>query len=292
MKKVSLNIFYLILSLLLTAFILENIFTSGHYNFTPRSTVDWVMKLDSLDTYDYVILGSSRSLNNLDPIQIEQLTGKRGINMGVNSGQPFDTKLFAQQLIKKRITKSIYIQVDDGWNNWRLSHKSISGWLPYIKEASIWKEFEELDNKEYYYLKNIPFYKYAKFDSEIGVRNFIKGLTGQRLRSIKNFGHVPSYTVLKKEKRSLKYDFSLQDKANPHITEILSLCKANDIEVIFFTAPVFNATHDHSLLNKHLPNYFDFTYSIKNPDLFADRRHLNADGVAYFGEYICNIFEN
>lgn len=279
------------LSLLLAAYILENIFTSAHYNFTPRSPVDWVMKLDSLDTYDYVILGSSRSLNNLAPIQIEHLTGKRGINLGVNSGQPFDTKLFAQQLIKKRITKSIFIQVDDGWNNSDLSHKSISGWLPYMKEENIWKEFEELGHQEYYYLKNIPFYKYAKFDSEIGVRDFVKGLTGQQLKSIKNFGHVPSNAILKKEKRSLAYDFTLLDKANPHITEILNLCKENDIDVIFFTSPIFNASHDHSLLNKYLPNYFDFTHLIKNPDLFADHRHLNADGVAHFGEQICHIFE-
>ncbi|MFT7034170.1 MAG: hypothetical protein ACJA2S_002680 [Cyclobacteriaceae bacterium] len=291
MKKISLNILYLMLSLLLLAFAMEQLFTFGHYNFTPRSPVDWVMKLDGSATYDYVILGSSRSLNNLDPFQIEQLTGKRGINLGVSSGQPFDTKLFAQQLIKKRITKSIYIQVDDGWNNWDLGHKSISGWLPYMKEENIWAEFEELENKEYYYLKNIPFYKYAKFDSEIGVRDFLKGLTGQQLSSIKTFGHVPYHEVLKKENRSLEYDVSLLDKANPHITEIIDLCKNNDIDVIFFTAPIFNANQDHSLLHKYLPNYFDFTNLIKNPDLFADLRHLNADGVAYFGEHICHIFE-
>ena len=292
MKKVSLNILYLVLSLVIVAYILENLFTYAHYNFTPRSPVDWVMKLDSSATYDYVILGSSRSLNNLDPIQIEQLTGKRGINLGVNSGQPFDTKLFVQQLIKKRITKSIYIQVDDGWNNWNLSYKSIPGWLPFLEEDSIWKEFEELENKEYYYLKNIPFYKYAKFDSEIGVRDFLKGLTGQQLSSIKNFGHVAYHKVLKKENRTLEYNFSLLDKANPHITEIIELCKNNNIDVFFFTAPILNASQDHSVLQNYLPNYFDFTYLIKDPELFADLRHLNADGVAYFGEHICHIFEN
>jgi hypothetical protein len=273
------------------AYVLEHLFTYAHYNFVPRSPVDWVMALDSTDRYDYVILGSSRSLNNLDPAQIEQLTGKRGINLGVSSGQPFDTKLFFQQLIKKRITKSIYIQVDDGWNNWDLGHKSISGWLPYMKEEYIWEEFKELENKEYYYVKNIPFYKYAKFDSEIGVRDFLKGFTGQRLSTIKTFGHVAYHKVLKKENRSLEYNISLLDKANPHITEILELSKINDIDIIFFTAPIFNANHDHALLHKYLPNYFDFTYLIKNPELFADRRHLNGAGVAYFGEHICHIFE-
>lgn len=291
MKKVSLNILYLVLSLIIVAYILENIFTYSHYNFAPRSPVDWVMALDSSDTYDYIILGSSRSLNNLDPIQIEQITGKHGINLGVNSGQPFDTKLFAQQLIKKRITKSIFIQVDDSWNNWNLSYKSIPGWLPFMKEESIWQEFEELGNKEYYYLKNIPFYKYAKFESEIGVRDFLKGLSGQQLSSIKTLGHFAYHKVLTKENRSLEYDISLLDKPNPHITEIITLCKENEVDLIFFTSPIFNATDDHSLLSEYLPSYFDFTHLIKNPDLFADRRHLNADGVTSFGEQICHIFE-
>ena len=292
MKKVSLNILYLMLSLLLVAFALENIFTYGHYNFIPRTPVDWVMSMDSLDTQDYVILGSSRSLNNLDPIQIEQLTGKRGINLGVYGGQPFDTKLFVQQLIKKKIAKSIYIQVDDSWNNWDPGLKPITGWLPYMKEENIWQEFEELGNNEYYYLKSIPFYKYAKFDSEIGFRDLVKGLTGQQLRSIKNFGHIPSYEVLKKKNRALEYEVSLLDRANPHIAEIINLCADNDVDIVFFTSPIFNATQDFSLLNKYLPSYFDFTYLIKNPDLFADHRHLNATGVAYFGEHICKIFEN
>jgi hypothetical protein len=294
MKKVSLYIFYLMLSLFLAAIILEGLFTYSHYHFTPRTPEDWVMSMDSEDKFDYIILGSSRALNNLDPIQIGQLTGKYGINLGVYDGQPFDTKLFVQQLINKKITKSIYIQVDDSWNNWNLNRKSIAGWLPYLDEEDIWQEFEELENKEYYYLKHVPFYKYTKFDSEIGIRDYIKGLTGQELRYIKSIGFIPipSTNVIKEDARSLKYDVTLTDTANPHITEIMDLCKENEVDIVFFTSPIFNATNDHVLLGKYLPGYYDFTHLIKNPDLFADHRHLNANGAAYFGEYICQIFED
>ena len=290
MKKVFLTLLIYISVLLLIAIIFERLFTDSHYKNVSRNPVDWVMSLDSTDVYDYLVLGSSRTLNTVDPFQIEVLTKKHGINLGLQDAKPFDLKLFVKRLIKKNITHTLYIQIDDSWNINEAGEKSTVNWLPYLNEEAIWKEFEKLDDKKYFYYKNIPFYKYAHYDSEIGIRDFCKGLTQQKLSTIKDRGFIPLYEVLKTSERDREYPFTLQDEFNIHIKEIITLCKENGVSVFFFTAPIYKADGNHSILLKYLPNYYDFTNLISDPEYFYAGRHLNAKGAKLFTEKLSLLF--
>jgi len=290
MKKLILNIVLWIFSLSLLAIIFEALFTYSNYNLTPRNPVSWLMSLDSKRTYDYAVLGSSRTLYHLNPNQIEKLTHKRGINFGLQDAKPFDIKLFVIQLIKKNITKNIYIQIDDSWNYTDAGEKSTVHWLPFINEENIWNEFKKLKDKKYYYYKNIPFYKYANFDSEIGIRDYIKGIAKQPLSTIEANGYLTLYGELPKNKRNSKYSIKIKDTLNVHISEILALCKKNDVKVIFFTSPIYNAIGNHLLLNNYLPNYYDYTDLISEPQYFVDPRHLNAEGTKIFNDSLSKIF--
>ncbi|GHC51658.1 hypothetical protein [Ulvibacter litoralis] len=289
MKKLLLKTLFYLLVIAITAFVFEKLFTYTHYHNAPRSSEDWVMSLDSTDTFDYVLLGSSRVLNNIDPKIIEEKTGKKGINLGVYGGQAFDIKLFAERLINLKNTAHLYIQVDDSWNNDREGKTSSFNWLPFIEEDFVWEQFNALENEQYWYYKHIPFYKYASFDSEIGIRDFIKGITNQKLKSIADSGFISLEEEIPSEEASKTYPFKLKDTMNLQINHILRMCTENNVPVTFFTAPIFNAEGDHSILNKYLPNYHDFTNTYSNPDYFKDRRHLNATGAFHFSEKIADI---
>lgn len=291
MKKLLLTTLFYLLVLVLTAFVFEKLFTYSHYNNVPRSPEDWVMSLDSTTTYDYVLLGSSRVLNNLDPEVIEKKTGKKGINLGSYSAQMFDIKIFTQQLIKQEITKHLYIQVDDSWNNSREGSLSSFRWLPFIHEDHVWEQFNSLENKTYWYYKHIPFYKYASYDSEIGIRDYIKGITNQKLKSIAHLGFTSIDEKITAEEASKTYPFKIKDTMNLQIASILKMCAENTIQVTFFTAPIFNAEGNHSILKKYLPRFYDFTHAFEAPTYFKDRRHLNAKGALLFSEKISEIIK-
>lgn len=282
MKKLLFKTLFYFFIIALTAFVFEKLFTYSHYNNAPRSSEDWVMSLDSTDTYDYVLLGSSRVLNNVDPIVIEKETGKKGINLGVYGGQMFDVKLFAQQLIKQKNTNHLYIQIDDSWNNSREGSTSSFNWLPFINEDDVWEQFKSLENDKYWYFKHLPFYKYATYDSEIGIRDYIKGITNQELKSIEDAGFIALDEQISAEEASKTYPFTLTDSINLQVEHLLKMCAQNNIQVTFFTAPIFNAEGNHSVLKKYLPTYYDFTNVFEDAKYFKDRRHLNSKGAYKF----------
>ena len=291
MNKFLFNILYYLIAIAIIAFVFEYLFTNSHYKNVPRNPVSWAMSMDSTNVYDYVVLGSSRALHHVDPLQIEKLTGKRGLNLGLQDAKPFDIKLFVRHLIDKKITNSIYVQIDDSWNIDQGGEKSSLNWLPFIDEVFVWEEFEKLGLKKYHYYKHIPFYKYARYESEIGIRDYIKGLIGQELSTIKDMGYISLEEVMKDQDRSKKYLIDIKDTVNIHLEEVLTLSEVNHVKITFFTAPIYNSEGNHSILKKYLPNYYDYTDSISDPKYFADSRHLNSEGAKIFVNKMIDLFK-
>ena len=158
--------------------------------------------------------------------------------------------------------------------------------MPFIKEKDIYEEFIKHD-KIYWKYKYLPFYRYQKFEPKIGVRNVSLSLINKTPNFIENKGFVPIFGEIKIDKPiSLK----IIRKSNINFKEIIKFCNSKNIEITFFTSPIYNQKNNFNLLSNYLPNYYDLSNSVKNKKYFKDQTHLNALGAEEFTKIFTQYF--
>lgn len=264
--------------LIATLFILDYVYTASYYNpVNPRSKTSWVMSFKSKDTLDYALFGSSRCLNSINPTIINKKLGTNGLNLAYAACNPFEIKLSIKTLLKKQPVKRIFIQMDYSFNNTEPDPIAKVEWMPFLKEDYVFEAFKVYD-KDYRYLRHIPFYRYMKYDGKIGIRDFILSYTKESIKN-KNYGYDPLNGSLKKAEVSKS---KLKAIENPHLKEIIAFCETSDIQLEFFTAPIYAFEGKNTVLEKMLPNYSDFTNVFKDPNKFQDKLHINDEGATEF----------
>lgn len=248
----------------------------------------WVREMDG-EAVDYILLGSSRMNNHIDPTQIKRETGKDGFNLGVNAFSIFESYLMLKEFLKKNTTKMVIVQVDSRYRHTVPDWRGEKPWLPFIYEPYVYEEFEPYGT-EYKLYKHIPFYRYLKFESRIGYRDVITSALGKGHEYENLKGYDPRTQILKKE---VVYNPDKPiTKENINSSKMIELCKAYNIKLIFVTAPAYKFRGDLSPLHDYLPNYHDFKDSIRQRELFSDQIHLNAKGAELFtGQIIDAFFE-
>lgn len=286
------NIALLSVVLLTTSVVLDKTYTYIHYNGTPRNIPDYIMGLKEKDTLDYAVFGSSRALHNVNINLIEKETGKKGFNFGIPGSGVFEIKLSVQQVVKRKITKNVFIQLDYIWNEFQSGGECTVDWLTYINEPDIWNEFQKIDNNkdQYYRYKRVPFLRYCEYGSKIGIRELTMSLSHQNMKVLKDKGFIPLNGKLKNTEESFTY--TLKNDFNSHIKEIIELCKRENVNLFFFTSPIYNFKGDNSVLNKSLANYVDFTDAISDPTYYRDTTHLNETGSSLFTKMFINEYLN
>ncbi|MBT8309089.1 MAG: hypothetical protein HKO72_12405 [Flavobacteriaceae bacterium] len=267
-------------------FVLEFVFTYSYYNpKNPRSKVSWIMSMDSKDTLDYALFGSSRCIHSIDPTIINEKLGTNGLNLAYAASNPLEVKLSLKTLLKKKIVKRIFVQVDYSYNQLGPHPLAEISWMPFIKEDYVYDEFRVFD-KKYWWIKSIPFYRYMIYDSKIGIRDLIFNYTKKGALD-QNSGYVPLYNVLKTEKIHTSQPKKIE---NPHLKAVIEICEENGIKVDFFTAPIYKFEGDHSALNKLLPNYKDFSTVVSDRNKFQDNTHINHEGAKEFTELFMTYY--
>ncbi|MCH9659496.1 MAG: hypothetical protein K0U54_01150 [Bacteroidetes bacterium] len=277
MKKLILYISFLLLTVLVFGFVLEFTFMRAHSSGVIRDKVSWVKSLPDNSMYDYAIFGSSRSLNTLQPVLIDSVLGTQGINLAAEASGPFEIKLMIQEFLKTASAKSIYVQVDYRNNEYPDPLGRVV-WIPYIKEASIFNAFS-VHGDEYVAYRYIPFYRFMKFGPKIGLRNQTLSLAGKS----KGITELKGYIPIKEQLTSLTEQPLIKvNAANTYLDAIINICAENAIDVRFFTAPIYKSTFSFSEYTEFLPNYYDFSQTLQQKELFADRNHLNHQGSIEF----------
>ncbi|WP_020531584.1 hypothetical protein [Flexithrix dorotheae] len=282
MRKFIKYVLILILITVLELYGFDLFFTKVYYEGAPRDKISWVNSIKD-GRFDYVLLGSSRCINHLQPKLIENICGKKGLNLGYAASGPVEIKLMLKKVLNKFQVDEVYIQVDLAYNDLKPDDLARVVWMPYINEEDIFHELITYDN-EYYFYKGIPFYRYQLFEPKIGIRNMSLALAGKKATFIEELGFSPNFGVLKNGTSNLK---ELSDSENPIFKSMIELCKSNNIDLYFFTAPIYDDRTDFNILNKYLPNYFDFSDSVSKKYLFSDVYHLNKQGAEYFTKVFC-----
>ena len=287
MKTLAKYVVILLASLVLFACILELAFT--YYYKHPKNYLDkftWVESMSKEAKYDYLVLGSSRAFDHVDPTVINDSLNIKGLNLGYYAYGPFENKIIVKQAIEKQLSKTVLIQVDYTFNDTLPTKIARESLLPYIHNSIVSKEFKRFDS-EYFNNFYIPFYRYIKNDSYIGFRNIFTSFFGKNRICDKTEGYHALKKVIKKDK---PWSYNLSDQANVHFNEIIKMCKKNNVELYFFTAPLYRCTSNNEIISHHLPNYIDFSNKYEDKEYFNDNKHLNHKGAQVFSLELARNF--
>ena len=277
----------LLISVIVLLYLFDATYTYIYENGVSRDKIRWVNSVEMPDSVDYILLGSSRCLNTLIPAVIYQSSGKKGVNLGCSGAGMVEIKLMLKEALKNIKFRKVFIQVDTKYDQVTPDRVASVAWMPYIHNNDIYREYSKYGN-EFSAYRHLPFYRYMHFDSKIGIRNVSLILLKKKGNFVKRDGFVPLFGV-KHNNRDL-YFKSMSGKENPIAKEIIKICNDNNLELFFFTAPIFNSIIDFSLLNRFLPSYKDFSQVINEKKYFKDSRHLNNEGARLFSVFFANTY--
>lgn len=282
MKKFLIYISSLIFAFVLILFILDYTYTSVYKNGLPRNKIAYLMLLKR-QKIDYIFLGSSRVDNTIDAEIVENVTGKKALNLGIQATKPNDFYLLLKLINELNIeTDKIFIQIDYNFDLGEKSNILHSYLMPYTQNRHIKKHLKNtLD--DYWWIQHFPFYKYLKYDYKIGFREVFS--SGIQKPSKTNFvnGYFPKYGysgVPLKGKLSKSIGNS-----NTYVNAINNFSNKKNINIIYFTAPFCPETENLdyiSKLQRKLPTLWDFSSLFSSEDYFYDCNHLNNKGAQLF----------
>lgn len=282
--KYLLLIIFLFISLL---FLLDSIYTYAYKHGTPRNKVSYLMQSEN-DTIDYIFIGSSRVDNTINAKIISDITGKSAINLGFQSAKLEDYYLILK-LIEERNIKSerIFIQVDYVYNLDGNSELLRSEIMPFLNDPVISEHLKQKD-PDYFKLKNIPFYRYLKYDYKIGFREFFNSVIHNNNKINLENGFFPKYGH-SGEKLTSSLPKTIAEE-NSNLTKIDSFAAKHDLSIIYFMAPFCPNTKnlDYSKkLNEKLNFFLDYSNIFpNNENYFYNCSHLNNLGASVFSKLI------
>jgi hypothetical protein len=284
MKTFVKYIFKIVLMLAVSAYVLDFFYTTIFEESIPRTKFQNLRALKN-QSIDYVFLGSSRVENGISPEVIKNKTGKKAVNLGFQASKLSDVYMIFQLLDFYNIKfKKVFIQVDYIFNMENESSNILSyEILPFINENLIVSnhcKFNDSDN--YWFNKNIPFYRYSRTSQKLGVREVLSNVIKKKSNSFENNGYAPLHGHFKNENFVWPNTIALKNKFYDSIVNYKTKTKK---EVVFFIAPYRILNNDFSFVPKlgtKIPDLNNFSNELPHNRYFQNNNHLNHDGAVAF----------
>jgi len=281
MKRFIINIIIILGICLAWQVLGEYVYTYIYNNGTARNKVMWVRSLNNTQM-DFAVLGSSRAEYHVDPLLIEAETGLIGYNFGDQNSYPFEIDLLSRELLMRTSVDRLLVQVDYTYNMDQPDVEASIPWMPYLKEAHIYPDFEPHD-AIYKWFRHVPFYRYQYFEGELGIRNVVMSALGKQPDFFKNRGFKP----IKHQLQELEpFEHYLQETENQSLKSVKQLCDEQGVETTFFISPIRAFKGNMPLIKNYLPEVIDYTDLYKDKALFSDPIHLKANGARLFTQQL------
>ena len=276
-------------------------YVSSHKNVCEKS--DWVLNHTD-EAYDFAFIGNSRVINGIDINEVEKITGKTGINLGLTGANYAENYLLLAQFLKSgNSVKNLVVQID--------MHSLKSSTLPYpfhntnymhlLNDPSVYEIYK--DNTAMYRLlmwKYIPFVRYMEFSSRFVLYKILKG--GYECKTSEVYD-LSKGSDLHKNKEFVpesltNTSWEIDSTDQKYLDKLTTFAKEKKINVIFYTAPIYSNYFSYQLkvdeilgtekemARKQGIKYFDFSSPI-NPlcsdaNNFNDNIHMNVTGTKKF----------
>ncbi|MCB9426823.1 MAG: hypothetical protein H6584_07325 [Flavobacteriales bacterium] len=286
MKKFGLFVLKMFLVGVFIGAALDGLYTYLYTNKIDATRIDFI-KSQSGKKFDHVFIGSSRVVNHINPDVIDSITGGQSVNFGIMDAKPQDILIIIKLLDYYKIeVGKLYIQTDYYYNSIDKSNFLFVDLLPYIKEGGAFSEYYSNED-DYFYLRNLPFYRYAKSDAKLGLRSLLAAAYGGN-KFEKNKGFVPLIGSGHAWQRELPE--RVKDD-NPYNQEIQSLLEKMEINYLYFVAPFRSDTKNIHFIEKLTKRYeaiWDFSQLVPESEKFKNGYHLNYEGANEFSAVIAN----
>ncbi|WP_428231296.1 hypothetical protein [Flavobacterium sp.] len=292
MKRFLIYTVKIILLTALVAVVLDGLYTFIFFQSKNRGKIETVMN-SKAQNYDVVILGSSRAQNHFVAPMFQD-KGLKTFNYGMSGGHLFEASLLLKLMIERKYQiKNVILEADLNLSNENQSEGISASFLPYIHNSEIIKNhFSSLkDFNELYY---IPFYRYIKLDSKIGIREAFKTLIHERTNALDNLGYYP----LEKHKNGNMKNNIVNLNPLPHnkyYEEIKAVCKANNINFIAVMTPMcenVKGMNYFEKVKKTYPEIHNYENVVVDDKYFSSCGHMNNAGARIFTATILKDFFN
>lgn len=283
MKTFVKHILKVVFVLILSASLLDFIYTKVYENSTERNKIQHVITGDTYN-FDVVVLGSSRANNHI--VTNEFLKENiQAFNYGMSGSSLEESALLLQLMIEKKWNiKNVLLEVDLNVNSESYSDGTRALFMPYFRHEIISNYYQNNENFNSLYF--IPFYRYVTYETKIGVREVFFSILKRKSNALQNGGFYPLTNVGK----NMKYDMSkYSPKANKNYKKIKDLCRIHQINLIVITTPMCKNTINRNYfkeLKTRYPEIHNFEDVVTEDNYFSSCGHLNVDGAKIFTKQI------
>lgn len=281
MKQFLFFIGKIILLLLLSAFVLDVLYTIVFSNSNHRNKVENVIN-SAPQEYDVIILGTSRANNHF----VSDLFEKKGLktfNYGMSGAHLLETSLLLKLMMERNWKiKNIILETDLNLSNEKRDNGTFGRFMPFLHQSKTIANHikRESDFIELYY---VPFYRYIQFDAKVGFRSWYKTLINESTNTLANKGYYPlGYNPKGNMKNNIE---NLKPLRNCYFEEIKQICKTNNINLIAVTTPMCSNVKGMGYfekVKKVYPEIKDFENVIQEDKYFSSCGHLNDQGAKIF----------
>lgn len=266
---------------ILSLFVLDYLYTTAYMRGNPRNKFQFILKMKP-QTIDYVFLGSSRVANHIATKEIEKVTGRKAVNLGMEGAHLDDNLLQLKLLLYNKVQiEKVFLQVDYQFDDKDRSPIALSDAMPFIKHPIIKKHLEDTNTPDFKASYYLPFYRYMNAEPKIGFREFLFSLVNKPPKINPSEGFTP------KQGNNPFQDYELPKeiaKENEAINQIKKICEANKIKLVLFCAPFCSVAKNRDYIKKlkqKLPELRDYSDGYDD-SLFYDCAHLNEKGALLF----------
>jgi hypothetical protein len=292
MRKFLLFTLKTLILTIVIAVALDFIYTTVYLQSSNRGKIDHVYNSKN-ENYDVVILGSSRA-NNHFVSQMFEDKGLKTFNFGMSGGHLFEADLILKLMLERHYKiKNIILEADLNLSNEHRADGISSKFLPYLHHSEIVKKHFS-GEEDFNYLYYIPFYRYIRFDPQIGFRETVKTARKERTSNLENAGYYP---LKKHNKGNMKNNIVNLNPLphNKYYEEIKNICKANNINLIVVMTPMCEnvvGMNYFDKVKKAYPEIYNYENVVIEDKYFSSCGHMNNNGARLFTAQIIKDFFN
>lgn len=288
MKKFIVFIFRVLFAIFLLLVLLDLIYTGVYIQSSNRGKIDYVYNSRARD-YDVVILGSSRANNHFVSKMFED-RGLKTFNYGMSGSSLFESSLMLKLMIERKYAiKNVIIEADLNLANEGRSDGIASKFLPYIHDSEL-IENHFSNEKDFWQLYYVPFYRYVTYDIQIGFREMILNVLHKKTVHLQNGGYI----ALGNEKGNMEYDLrDLKPIHNKYYEEIKKICSENKINLIAVMTPMCEnakGLNYFQKVNTVYPEIYNYENVVQGNQYFSSCGHMNDVGARLFTARIVRDF--
>lgn len=288
MKQFLVFIAKLLVVIVLSAVVLDGIYTTVYLQSSKRNKIEYVYNSKNKN-FDVIFMGSSRTQNHM----VAKLFNDKGIkayNFGMSGSKLDETALLLKLMLERNYKiKNLILDVDLNLNSNSKSNATRALYMPYLHCSQTVRNHYKTD-ASYTKFLYIPFYRYIENDAKIGFREIYFSLVTKKSNALDNWGYFP----LQGNGKNMKYDLSdYKPKRNWAYEEIKAICKKNNIHLIAIATPMCQECDSETYFNSIksvYPEVYNYENKVTDDSDFATCGHMNVKGARLFTTIILNDF--